>query len=332
MNRLARICFNSAGWRQPTGEACKLESGSYVHRNGFGHEEWLFRSEWLIAGWRYSFIQGVNDSYAVLVHAQQPFDLTLYTKLPNKKHRYVALIRDVECIDDRQAKEALEEFKRRGWFKEMCNEIENVSANLSMLGSQVFAYNILNIRYRLDNVKHFPATAIAQNGDPINRLPRYKLYNSPILAEKTIAHGKNGNAIPLDSLDFPSYWKSGSKPVECSPEHRRMQAKLMNELATEFPSALILQEHDFIDVQVRTQAKLILYEIKSDLSCRSVIRQALGQVLEYAYHPCRAHELPVELVIVGRCQLTLADSEYLQRLRSDFQLPVSYRVVSLDAE
>jgi hypothetical protein len=103
----------------------------------------------------------------------------------------------------------------------------------------------------------------------------------------------------------------------------------MKELNKEYPGADIRCEEDFIDVKVQTKQELILFEIKSDLDPKTVIRYALGQILEYAYHPSREHSPPVRLVIVGRNQLSNADAIYMTRLKQDFGLPIEYRVVSL---
>ena len=108
-----------------------------------------------------------------------------------------------------------------------------------------------------------------------------------------------------------------------------MQDKLLAELRTEFPEARIRCEEDFLDINVCTDAELILFEIKSDLDPRSVIRHGLGQILEYAYHPLRTHSLPIRMVIVGRCPLTNSDEQYLDRLKHDFALPLAYRFVDL---
>jgi hypothetical protein len=108
-----------------------------------------------------------------------------------------------------------------------------------------------------------------------------------------------------------------------------MQAKLMKELKDEYPGRQVLRENEFIDVSVRTKTELILFEIKSDLDPRSVIRYALGQILEYAYHPLRTHNLPIRMVIVGRRPLTDADEKYLDRLKHAFALPLAYRFVDL---
>jgi hypothetical protein len=72
----------------------------------------LFRSEWLIDGWRYAFLQGVNKSYSKLVKAGQPVDLTLFTIQPDKKRRYAASIQGVECLNDQQAEDVRKEFDR----------------------------------------------------------------------------------------------------------------------------------------------------------------------------------------------------------------------------
>lgn len=77
MSKITRMAYNSSGWQHPTGDARREEaSGTYNSDNGFGHEDWLFRSEWQIEGWRYAFLQGVNKSHAKLVREPQAFDVT----------------------------------------------------------------------------------------------------------------------------------------------------------------------------------------------------------------------------------------------------------------
>jgi hypothetical protein len=75
---------------------------------------------------------------------------------------------------------------------------------------------------------------------------------------------------------------------------------------------------------VRTDREIMLFEVKSDLRPLSVVRQALGQVLEYAYHPRRIHDLPVQLVIAGRRPLEGDDLAYFEQLKQRFALPIAY--------
>jgi len=329
MRKLARIAYNSSNWHHPTGDAALYEDPStYNYQNGFGHEDWLFRSEWLIDGWRYAFLQGVNKSANKLIAAKKPLDITLYTiEPPDNKRRFVATLFEAEVLDDEQARDAVATFRDRGWYDVMLEEIAKVEGNASALGAADWATHVLNIRFRQGNVREFPPDTYATASNPALKASRYLLYDLekiyPSIGKVTT---RLGSADPPKVLPFV---RKAILQTECTPEHARMQKQLMAELRIEYPQATVLREDDYIDVTVRTPTELILFEIKSDLDPRSVIRQGLGQILEYAYHPTRVHELPLRLVIVGRSPLPTSDEGYLDRLRGEFSLPIEYRVVSI---
>jgi hypothetical protein len=70
MHKLTRISHNSSGWQRATGEARNSEGATtYNSQYGFGYEDWLFRAEWQIDGWRYAFVEGVNKGRAKLLKA-----------------------------------------------------------------------------------------------------------------------------------------------------------------------------------------------------------------------------------------------------------------------
>jgi hypothetical protein len=322
IHKITRISYNKGDWQRPTGDARLQESsGTYNHEFGFGHEDWLFRSQWSIDGWRYAFIQGVNKSHSKLVKANRPFQLTLFTVHPDRRRRYVATIHNVECLDEQQADEALTEFKARGWYDIMLQEIKAVGGDEKALGKPQFAKYVLNVRFRQENLELF-TNAFATAADPIHHMNRYQLRNP----EKALIGGRSGKS---DAPNTKKFLRRASLAIECTPEHARMQKTLMSELKAEYPNAKVEREKDFVDLTVQTANELIFYEIKSDLEPRAVIRQALGQILEYAYHPSRQHTLPVSLVIVGRCPLSTPEGDYLARLQHEFRLPITYRVVSL---
>jgi hypothetical protein len=83
----------------------------------------------------------------------------------------------------------------------------------------------------------------------------------------------------------------------------------------------------FIDVVVRQDWGYCFYEIKTALSARACIRQALAQLLEYSFWP-KAQEAR-RLIIVGEPRLDDQASEYLLRLRQRFSLPVYYQQLNL---
>ena len=329
MHKVTRISFNSADWRCPTGEAKESEAANtYSHIHGFGHEDWLFRTEWQIDGWRYSFLQGVNKSRRNLVEKRESADITLFTIQPDKRRRYVATIRDVEFLDDAQAEEALEAFRRRGWLDIMKAEIRSIGGNDSALGDAQWAQHILNVRFRQENIDRFENGAFAGAVDSILHWNRYQLYNVEVgVIDSGVKTARRRNGQEVAPVAKP-FVRRAARSVECTPEHARMQARLLAELRTEYPNARIVCEEDYVDVKLETETECIFFEIKSDISPRAVMRQALGQLLEYAFYPHCERTLPSRLVMVGRSELTPLDRRYLEKLCKDFLLPLDYRVVS----
>lgn len=328
--KITRISFNSKGWQCPTGDAREHEApGTYNHTHGFGHEDWLFRSDWLIDGWRYAFIEGVNKSERKLVAAQEAFDLTLFTIQPDKRRRYVAIIKAVECLNDQQAEAATNTFREAGWFDTMVEEIKEIGGDATALGNSPEAKFILNVRFRLENVVYCKPGEFADPADPIMSLNRYQLYDYDEKMQTNAPSVLRRRRRSEPETVGQKVFRRGTAPTEYTPEHALMQKKLLAELKQEFPGADIAAEEDYVDVSVRTNTELLLFEIKSDLMPRVVIRHGLGQILEYAFHPQRAQKRPLRLILVGRAPLSSDDQIYLELLRQEFLLPIEYRVVPI---
>jgi hypothetical protein len=327
-HRLARIAYNSAGWQHPTGEAGDHESGeTYNAKNKFGHEDWLFRAEWVIDGWRYAFIQGLNKHRQAYIG--QSLDVSLYTLQPDKRRRLVATIYGLESLSDDQAKDALAVFKTRGWLKTMQDDVKKIGGNTDALGDPKWAEHVLNVRFRRENVEFHPPETLLPDDDWIHDRHRYLLYKFEETDRKRVEKSTSGRAGSQELPEVRRLFRRGTKPIEYTPEHGKMQAKLMAELTAQYGASHVLREQDFVDVRVETDQELIYFEIKTDLDPRAVIRQALGQVLEYAYHPVRTGRRPTSLVIVGRTELNSDDEAYVQALCNEFHLPLSYRVVTI---
>jgi hypothetical protein len=245
---LARITHNTEDWRKPSKKPAGLESSeTYSAKHGFGHEEWLFRTEWQIDGWRYAFIEGFNKSRHAYIGG--PLDVTLFTFLPEND-----------------------------WIKK----------------------------------RH-----------------RYLLYKFPDPERDELERSVLGRRGSQELPDARPLFRRGTKPVQYDPQHEKMQARLMAELRREYGTKHVIREQDFVDVRVETDEELIFFEIKSDLAPRTVIRRALGQILEYAYQPSRSGRGPDHLVIVGRTALGREDEVYLEQLRNRFKLPIAYRLITI---
>jgi hypothetical protein len=335
MEYLSRICFNSQGWRRPTGEAWLLELGkphSFSRRFRYGHEEWLFRFDWQVDGWQYGFLQGVNNSRSKVAGMEEAVDVTLYTCEPGNRRRYVAKILDVECLSHVQSEAIHAQFVANGWLAEMQADIVAVGGEISTLGDQNWVDGMINIRFRQENVRWYPADTYAEKGEYVRKLRRYQ-FNEIKSADQVpyvdrTRPGRNGRP---DAPNQSPFFRSGSAGKMCTPEHGLIQARLLEELKIEYPDADISCEKDFVDITVETSEERILFEIKSDLVPRTVLRLALGQLLEYGfYYPSQRADSSqfTRLVAVGRKALSPEDQAYLKCLQQQFNLPLSYRVVA----
>jgi len=329
-SKVTRISFNSADWTRPTGEAAKQEAeDTYNAVNRFGHEDWLFRHEWALDGWRYAFLQGVNKSHGKLVRDRAPFDVTLFTVHPDKRRSYVAHISEMECLSDEQADAALAAFKVQGWVDVMIDEVAAIGGNTGALGNPQWARHMLNVRFRLDRVRRLRLPV--ERDDPVMRLHRYMLYDASAVGDGSwLPPTRRGGRVGQQEAPTQApYVRKAMGPVACTPEHARMQAILLQELRAEHPHAEVICEEDFVDVLVRSGDGDVLYEIKTDLSPKTMLRQAIGQLLEYGHHgEGRTHQ-QLRFVAVGRNPLSAQDEAYLAMLKAKYGLPIEYRFVRL---
>jgi len=288
MHFISRISYNSRGWQGPTGEASKLEGkDSFNALFGFGFEDWLFRGEWQIDGWRYAFIQGANKQGHK--YEGTPLDLTLYTVLPDKRRRFVANIYEMECLNAQQSDEALDQFRQNGWLQQMEKEIVAVQGQPTALHDKTYTQHLLNVRFRLSNVDPFAPDSLILSDDWLFRRWRYHLYRldeSERQRFEVLLRVPGGRQTALEARPV---FRKGVAPVICSPDHRRIQARLLTLLQAEYAADRVRIEVDGMDVLVETNDEIRIYEIKSGLNPRTVIRLALGQILEYAYYPPNVH-------------------------------------------
>lgn len=94
-----------------------------------------------------------------------------------------------------------------------------------------------------------------------------------------------------------------------------------NSLSPENPVNVI----NYIDLAAKTKkGEVIFFEIKTATEARLCIRQALGQLMEYAFFPYKNTEHAQKLVVVGSGDKTSEIKEYLQKLKGQFQIPIDY--------
>lgn len=116
--------------------------------------------------------------------------------------------------------------------------------------------------------------------------------------------------------------------------HNKMQNKLYSDLANEYGEDNVGTEvptgaDTFIDLALRvSEENYWFYEIKTAATVKGCIRQAIPQLLEYAYWAGDIKRVE-RLVVVGPAHVTNEAESYLKLLRENFGLPIYYEQLLL---
>jgi hypothetical protein len=112
--------------------------------------------------------------------------------------------------------------------------------------------------------------------------------------------------------------------------HNELQKVLYRRLAKRFGRQNVGTENQgvhgtSIDLVVRRNRSFWFYEIKTAQSPRECIREALGQLLEYAFWP--GAQEAARLIVASECALDKEGKEYLRFLNQQFSLPLVYEQI-----
>lgn len=120
------------------------------------------------------------------------------------------------------------------------------------------------------------------------------------------------------------------RQLDISLRHNELQAALYQRLVsqygtdhvgTEIPSGVGTS----VDVVVHRADGYWFYEIKTSHSPRACLREAVGQLLEYAFWP--GAQEGTRLIVVGETAIDKDAEEYLRRLKARFALPIEYEQI-----
>jgi hypothetical protein len=169
----ARLCWNENGWTRPSGVAHLAEGpnrGSehtFASEHHYGHEEWLFRPEHTINGWRYGFLQPSLSKQARNLYGEE-ITVAMYTIDPHKDRWYLGVINGLVVLNEAEAIIAHAEFAHRGWLESMWDELSDY--NLLPANRQTSAgtreESSVNVKYKVNQVHMLPEAIEAPPGDP----------------------------------------------------------------------------------------------------------------------------------------------------------------------
>lgn len=164
-------------------------------------------------------------------------------------------------------------------------------------------------------------------------LPLYRFVESADVYPVVSARG-GGFRFSAGCSVKPSATRSSvaARQLDVFLRHNELQLALHNCLAARHGPASVGTEQGTgtgtrVDVVVRLGDRYHFYEIKTGLSARACVREALAQLLEYSFWP-GAQEAE-RLIVVGEPPLDVEARTFLSRIRDRFSLPVYYQQFNL---
>ena len=320
-DKLSRICWNTSGWRKPTGDAVHVETGrTYVATHRFGHEEWLFNFEWLISGYRYGFLQPIGKFYQK--YKGNSCSILIYTVTPEQETLLVARISDAYIPDEDELRGIFRKYEDSGWLDDMRTDIEIIGGDLKAINDPK-PVEIANIRFRPENVQIFDPMLRVTGNYRFARKPRfYHPFNwDGILPDTEVSPPPHDEIDPTRSERERT--RAAQEGTRVDPRHVRLQNRLYRCLCQKYGKSNVWYENSYVDLTLKESIGCTYFEIKMESTAKRCIRSALGQLLEYAHYP--THSRAKRLVVVGDARPTDTDRQYVSYLRDKYHIPLYYR-------
>jgi len=166
-------------------------------------------------------------------------------------------------------------------------------------------------------------------------LPLYEYVEGPPDAEPLQVHGQASFVFRPNEFTAveSTQYSQAQRVIDVSLRHMTIQSSLFRRLRETYGAENVCCETSSgagtrVDVIVRSGQEFWFYEVKTGSTARACIREALGQLLEYAYWP--GAQRATRLIVVGESPLDANAENYIASLRSQFRLPLEYEQQVLD--
>lgn len=337
--RIARLCWNSNGWVMPSGWDGKT-SNSETHEGkyGYGHEEWLNDISKLIDGYHYAFLEPIRKQQQA--YTNKSYHVWLYSIRTNPKKRYwIGEIDNVEVIDSKEADRVKKKYIKNGWLNIMSKQLK---ANGLKGLSNFKGVDLFNVRFKPNDLRINDSYIELDANHAINRYQRYTFaaFNDElnIGVHQSDDFNFDDDIVPVSNkftgVKTSSYHREPSL-IEVEYLHEQISQKLTINLKKSYGASNVKREmragygNNRIDIVVKTKEGCNFYEIKSYLNARTSIREAIGQLLEYAHWggKSKANKL---IVVTQRTKELVGVQNYMKHLRNLYKVPIYYQYYELE--
>ena len=324
--KYCRVCWNENDWQYPSGIYGKSKGKSDEYKNGFGVEEWLLDRTRLIEGYHYGYVHALSKTKR---YDNQPLDLHLYTINGVTKKRYwLGVIRNLIPVSKNKSKEVFDTYKEGGWLSVMKRQVKIAGGKVGEF-NKIPAKNFFNLKFKpedlelLDSLREFSKLDSYVNAFYYTNLYDWQDDSESLSDEVSFNFSSGHNPRKVEGTR--STTAASKKTVLL---HNQMQDHIYEQLKKKYGEENVGTENQTatgarIDVVVRTGEKYDFYEIKTRNFAKPCIREALSQLMEYAYWQGKGEEVN-RLIIVAPAKLGSDERRYLKYLRQTFCIPICY--------
>lgn len=319
MEKIARLCWNTSEWRRPSGRNGKSKSNdSYENEMGFGHEEWLLDDSKIMPdGYHYGFLEPMRVKGDR--HFGKVYDIHLFTISPNKQKVYIGCLKNAVGVSSEESQEVFSYYQEKGWLSEMQHDVLYVGGTVKDFTPSF----MFNIKFRFEEALIYYSNQPILKPDSVWH--RYNLMDKKGSFE--FEKDDDGNIKVLDTCVFERIIKAGK--IQIDPLHKKIQNAIVDLLKGQYSD---LQMESCTDNTIKQRVDIKgfskaekewhFFEVKT-MSAKRSIREALGQILEYAHYP--NVDAAKKLFIVGPEPPDEKDKAYMQLLREKYNLQIWFR-------
>lgn len=320
MEKIARLCWNTNEWRRPSGRTGKSkDNGTYENEKGFGHEEWLLDDSKIMPnGYHYGFLEPMSVKSGL--HYGKIYDIHLYTISPNKQRVYIGCLKNAVGVSSNECQKVYNYYEKKGWLKEMRQDVLFVGGTVSDFNKS-FMFNV-KFKFGDAELNYSNQPILTLNSIPS---PRYNLMDKKRVFE--FEKDSDGKIKVLDTSIFERIIDAGK--IQIDPLHKKIQNAVANILKENYSNLQIESCADDsskqrVDIKgySKSEKEWHFFEVKT-MSAKRSIREALGQILEYAHYP--SVNLANKLFIIGPEPPDDMDMAYMKLLRERYNLPIWFR-------
>jgi hypothetical protein len=195
------------------------------------------------------------------------------------------------------------------------------------IGSELLNPHTFIFFGKLMNIVNIDDGEILRTFDKMLPIYRY-VTNENIYIRTKLKNNHNKFKFVKTNVSLPEERKYTleEKSVDINVRHSIIQNKLVKQLIEKYGNDNVSPEvrifGNKIDVVVNDNGKNYFYEIKSAPTARDCIRQAIGQILDYAYWPGQKNA--DKIFIVGEGILESDTKSYLSYLNNNFGIGIEY--------